>query len=403
MGDPPDRGQNIKPPITMDKKKTCTILTPGPKYLVMKRVNSEKTLSEVSPFLIKKVIDGTCGGEVDTCKKLLNGTILIKTKTFLQARNLIQLTSLTESIIVEVCEHQSLNYVRGVVYSNDLRNIPEEEILNELKNQNVYKVNKILRKTNNELQETGLIIITFASTSLPAELSIGYEKVKIRPYIPLPLKCRNCLRYGHLSKFCTNIKICFNCSRDYHLNDEINETCSHTQMCINCKEDDKEINSHSANSKACPIFLKEKEIQAIITLEKTNRKTAIKKYSDRHPSAATSYSSITKSANNQTSTINQQQPIIKTNSTSLNSTNSSHVNPNNNSNMPPPKTTATTREIIQHSDVMSEEELSDSTSSQNNNTDGKSPLKILPINTSKRTRRQVRKATANVSKRTKKA
>ena len=89
---------------------------------------------------------------METCKKLLNGTILIKTKNFIQAKNLIQLNSLSPSIEVELSEHQSLNYVKGVIYSNDLRGITEDEILIELKKQNVYKVNKILKKVNNELK-----------------------------------------------------------------------------------------------------------------------------------------------------------------------------------------------------------------------------------------------------------
>lgn len=47
---------------------------------------------------------------------------------------------------------------------------------------------------NNNHKETGLIILIFASLNLPETLMIGYERVNIRPYIPLPLRCRNCLR-----------------------------------------------------------------------------------------------------------------------------------------------------------------------------------------------------------------
>lgn len=77
------------------------------------------------------------------CKILSNGTILVKTK---KANKLIQLCSLNKNIKIEVTEHNSLNFVRGVIYSNDLRGIPKEEILSELKPQNVNKVNKIMKK-----------------------------------------------------------------------------------------------------------------------------------------------------------------------------------------------------------------------------------------------------------------
>ena len=42
----------------------------------------------------------------------------------------------------------------------------EKEILLELKTQNVYGVKKILKKFGNDLMETGLIIITFATLHL---------------------------------------------------------------------------------------------------------------------------------------------------------------------------------------------------------------------------------------------
>ena len=88
----------------------------------------------------------------------------------------------------------------------------ENEILIELKSQNVYEVKKILKKFGNDLVETGLIIITLATLNLPEYINIGYEKVKLRPYIPYPLRCRNCLRFGHTTNSCRNNKVCPNCA-----------------------------------------------------------------------------------------------------------------------------------------------------------------------------------------------
>lgn len=69
-----------------------------------------------------------------------------------------------------------------------------------------------MKKVYDNLKETGLFIVTFAMSSLPSELDVGYEKVRIRPYIPLPLKCNNCFQYGHVSKICKNENICYNFS-----------------------------------------------------------------------------------------------------------------------------------------------------------------------------------------------
>ena len=200
MKDPPYIGADL--PIIYSKTKKWTILSNGLKYLITKRVDSnnnndaannaeskkENTLVNVSLFLIKKLIDFTCRGEVEIWKKLRNGTILIKTKNFAQANTLIQLCSLNHNIKTEVKGHNSLNLVRGVIYSNDSRGLSEEEILSELKNQKVYKIIKIMKINENTLIETGLIIVTFTSTNLPSDLQIRYS------YIPLPLKWKYCLR-----------------------------------------------------------------------------------------------------------------------------------------------------------------------------------------------------------------
>jgi len=62
---------------------------------------------------------------VESCKKTRIGGLLIKTKDTLQAIKLIKL-SIFHDIPVSVSEHSTLNFSKGVIYSNDLRNIEEE-------------------------------------------------------------------------------------------------------------------------------------------------------------------------------------------------------------------------------------------------------------------------------------
>jgi len=202
-----------------------------PKFIVIKRKDNIASFEKVSPFIIKKVIDYTCCGEVTSVSKTKAGTLLVKTKDLLQAQWLMKLTKFHD-FEVEASEHKTLNFSKGVIYSNDLRYINNEDILNELKTQNVTEVNKILRKKDNNLEETGLIILTFATTTLPETINIGYERVKIRPHIPRPLKCRNCQKFNHPTKACNNEKTCSNCSEVHSPDDE---DCTKPKFCINCK------------------------------------------------------------------------------------------------------------------------------------------------------------------------
>lgn len=354
MKGPPDLA------FSMDKLKTLVNTSMGPKYLVMKRINHESNLANVSPFLIKKVVDNIVGGEVDVCKKLRDGTILIRTKTCSQAASLIKLTSLMPSIQVDVSEHQSLNSSKGVIYCNDLRGISEEDIQEELATQEVCEVHKILKKVNGNLEETGLIIIKFNTPNLPNDISIGYEKIKVRPYIPLPLKCRNCYRFGHTQKNCSSDKLCFNCCEKHHLMDD-ESICAVPANCINCNTLNLPHN-HQPNDKSCPTFLKEKEVQAIITLEKTDRRTAYSLYNERHHNSKT-FSSVV------------QIPAVKSQNFTKSISNNS-------------KPTTAQRQVVEYSDLSST--AINPLPSASTGTIRK-PIKLLPLKTSKRTRQSMKK------------
>lgn len=57
------------------------------------------SLSGLPAYYIKTVIDNLAGDEVELCKKLLNGTILVKTKNEEQAAKIYEPTSFNEDLI----------------------------------------------------------------------------------------------------------------------------------------------------------------------------------------------------------------------------------------------------------------------------------------------------------------
>lgn len=318
MNEPPDvskeRIVSLCGGLVYDFSKKITINSNGPIYLIISRVNSESTLANISPFLIKKVIDSTCNGEVSECKKLRNGSILVKTKNSIQANKLIKLTAMSDKIRINVSEHKSLNFSKGVMYSSDLFGISEEEILKNMSNQKVCEVKKIFRKEKEELKETGLIILTFSQIDLPEFVYMGYEKIYIRPYIPNPMRCNNCLHYGHVQKVCELEKLCHNCGEINHINPESNEECTKENCCVNCKENNITDFKHSAKDTKCPIFLKNKEIQAIRVLEKTSQKNAERIYNKRHLENNKTIASITKPNNttiNRSQLVSYDDPLLK--------------------------------------------------------------------------------------------
>ena len=91
---------------------------------------------------------------------------------------------------------------------------------------------------------------------LPEKINISWRSVKIREYIPNPMRCRHCQKLGHTKKWCKNPPSCDTCNLPPH------ETpCSRT-FCANCSAE------HPASSRTCTKFIQAKKIIEIKTKNK---------------------------------------------------------------------------------------------------------------------------------------
>ncbi|GFS78274.1 uncharacterized protein TNCV_3172251 [Trichonephila clavipes] len=146
---------------------------------------------------------------------------------------------------------------RGVISESDLLITPDTEILDGFSDQGVIQVRRITIKKDNSVIPTKLLILTFNRPKLPTTIKAGYLNCKIRPYIPNPLRCFKCQRFGHSQNSCRGQLTCSRCAAVGHSSTD----CTLEPKCINCSQ------IHTADSKLCPKWKTEKEIQTI----KTNR------------------------------------------------------------------------------------------------------------------------------------
>lgn len=267
-------------------------------YYIIKNADAGKDLSKVSPFYIEKALTHTVGTGTIT-SRLRDGSLLIKCKNDLQAEKLLKLKKLGSEYNIEVKEHGTLNNTQGIIYCFDLKFLTEAEILDGLQNQHqkVTAVRKIKRKgANGELIDTALCILTFHLSYLPPSIKVGFHNIPVKMYIPNPMKCKKCFRFGHSTNYCKKeIQVCVQCSEVFH-----GEVCNLNAKCINCT------GSHNNLSKECPRFKKEYEIQKIKTNEKISYFNAKKKFELVHPPTTSSitYSKQLQSNHNTTPTEN---------------------------------------------------------------------------------------------------
>ena len=256
--------------LDFNKFKKLENLAEGPKFLVINRSDEGQDMSKVSAFLITKCIESVCG-KVKSHTRLNDGTVLIQTQTLKQAKQLIMLTRLNSEINITIKEHSRLNQSKGFVLCREFKILSDEEIINELSSQNVIAIKRIkYRNDKKEETESGSYIITFSTTSIPEFLYVAWERVRVREFIPAPLRCFICLKLGHHSSLCEKEgkeRKCYNCGENLHTS--TGEQCNQLPKCVNCDGD------HQSTSKKCPRFQKEQAIQKIRVKEKVGFREAV--------------------------------------------------------------------------------------------------------------------------------
>ena len=244
-----------------------------PSFIVIESEDESKPMSKVSPFIIEKQIQSILGTP-KSVKKLKNGTLLVQCRTKKQVDNLLS-NKLFFGIKVKVYPHPTLNSCKGIIRCPDLANCTGiDEIKKNLKPKGVKDVYRIKTKRNGQLKETHTYILTFDTPILPDHIVIDFQKFKIEPYIPNPLRCFQCQKFGHHIKNCRADAVCAKCSEKGHTV----ENCQNDAKCANCGD------RHPSFSKQCSIWKKEKEIQRVKLLQNLSFQEARKQVESSFPS-----------------------------------------------------------------------------------------------------------------------
>jgi len=248
-----------KRPLTMTDSESdydphsSTVTDDWPRFIMIESTSSDASVAKLSPFAIDKGIQGIAGAVKDV-KKLRSGHILVECGKKSHADNLLRATTLA-GVGIKASPHRTLNSSKGVIRTRDLSDVDEDEICRELRPQGVLNVKRITIKRDGGIIKTGTYILTFSKPVPPKDLKIGYLRVVVDIFIPNPLRCFQCQKFGHGKDNCRNETICLRCGQKGHDNTD----CHNQAKCTNCLGD------HVATSKDCPVWIKEKNIQRVKT------------------------------------------------------------------------------------------------------------------------------------------
>lgn len=212
----------------------------------------EKSFNKVSPFVIEKALYGAIGNVI-SCKVLKDGKLLVQVETAKKSVNLKKLDTFCD-LKVKVYAHKTLNSSKGIIRDRRLFVCTEAGIQQNLSSQGVTHVRRIRIKKGNDFTPTNTFVLTFNTPSRPEHLKIFFEKIPVTPYIPNPLRCFQCQKFGHHENNCKNHPVCAKCSEKTPHHEDL---CTGQVKCANCSE------AHRASSNQCSVWKREKEITRV--------------------------------------------------------------------------------------------------------------------------------------------
>ena len=215
------------------------------RYLVFK-TESELTAAKLENILLTK-----CPTQEMSFRSINKKEWLVETTTKMQSETYQSLNNVN-GIKVSVERHDKLNSIEGTVIlppNNDCDGLPEEALLLEslkLRYPNVesLKLYEIPSKKQNG-GKLRIARIKFEGQILPSNIKIEGQRRELLPYLPKPLQCKNCSKYGHTHSKCRNPSKCAFCGSEDH---KTTWNCG-TPKCLNCGQ------NHHARSKTCPFYI----------------------------------------------------------------------------------------------------------------------------------------------------
>ena len=217
-------------------------------FVVLKGKEGGRHLTNLNPFVIERQLKALVHDELADVQKLVSGELLLKCKNDEQAQKLFE-AKLFGGLPCVAESHRGLNQSKGVIRSSELRGVSDEEITKEIHGVVHSRRMKVWRSGSSH--ETNSILLTFDSCIPPSEIKAGYLKLDVQIYIPNPLRCFNCQKFGHSKARCRHRQVCANCGQPGHEH----KNCKNKMCCPNCS------GGHTAFDKQCPEWMKEKEIQ----------------------------------------------------------------------------------------------------------------------------------------------
>lgn len=245
------------------------------KMINLTLVDENDNFKILSPFKINKSLN-LISETWDFIKYSNNHkTLTIKETTDKSFKDFLKLTKLEINGVFHDINAKELlnnnNNSKGVIYSKHLLTVSDDEILLNLKSQNVseiYRYKKLI--SDGKWIATGSFALTFLNKKRPERILVCFLNLEVYPVLQKPMQCTHCKLIGHTIKKCKSRTESY-CNTCHHRTSE-NYIHECLQICKNCR------GTHFSDLRTCPAYLKEIKILQLKTTDNISYFEALKRF-----------------------------------------------------------------------------------------------------------------------------
>ncbi|XP_033761237.1 uncharacterized protein LOC117343018 [Pecten maximus] len=241
-----------------------TVSKPDKYSLIIKGHNIKLALK--NPIVIQKLLSAVTEYPAKNIRGLGNGDLVVTCADEQQKIKLLKIKTLGE-YKVSVKEPVSSNKSEGVIYGVSTE-LTEVDTVDNLKDIGVFKAIRMKGKQYENSENSTTVRLVFNTKELPESVALGYRTYTVKLYIPPPLRCYNCNRYGHIAVKCKGKQRCQKCGGDH----KVIDCGAEIKKCVNCG------GAHSDAYGGCTARTKAVDIVKIQVTEHCSRREAVQEY-----------------------------------------------------------------------------------------------------------------------------
>lgn len=213
--------------------------------------NEGESFADWGPVLLTRHVHKELG-EVKSARKLRNGSLLVECVDEKQQLKAIKINKINGQKVKCVAARDK-ELIRGVITGISVDESVEELVKN-ITNVKIKEAKRLKMKRDGVLSDSLSVLLTFDEVKLPEKVFIGFMCYDVKVYIPPPLRCFKCQRYGHVANVCKGKTRCSKCGGEHSYGEcEVGAK----QKCCNCGGD------HSAAYGGCEVYKRMREVQRI--------------------------------------------------------------------------------------------------------------------------------------------